>query len=258
MAANPPTNPYCKTTLIVVPLNLLEQWVDELRSKSTLDYDILMYHKSNGKLPTDPEEIKRYDVVVTTYDKLVSEWPDPDAEIKALSKGEPSPRKQEAGPLTKINWYRIVLDEAHIIRNPKSKRSLATYSLDAIHRWCLTGTPICNRLLDIFAHLRFLRQRPYNQIQEFRKHIIKTENHQAALAGQRAQALLKTCLLRRNKASTIDGKPLLILPKKHIQHVVLQFCKEEREIYDALERRMQVTFNRYLKAGRVFKVRRTC
>ena len=72
-------------------------------------------------------------------------------------------------------------------------------------------------------------------------------------AMKKLQALLKAILLRRNKTSLIDGKPIISLPPKveEIQHVV--FSEDEQAFYSALESKTQLQFNRYMRAGTVGK-----
>jgi DNA repair protein RAD16 len=58
--------------------------------------------------------------------------------------------------LTNVNWGRVVLDEAHRIRNRKTRRFKSIVGLNADFRWCLTGTAIQNRLSDLFSLVLFL------------------------------------------------------------------------------------------------------
>ncbi len=51
-------------------------------------------------------------------------------------------RKILEKPLFNKKWFRIILDEAHLIKNPDSATYNAVYNLDAVIRWCVTGTPI--------------------------------------------------------------------------------------------------------------------
>lgn len=62
---------------------------------------------------------------------------------------------EDSGGLYSVHWFRIVLDEAHTIKSPKSQISLAAADLAADSRWCLTGTPIQVILLLIFSLLAF-------------------------------------------------------------------------------------------------------
>lgn len=56
--------------------------------------------------------------------------------------------------LVRVDWERVVLDEAHNIKNPKVQTSLATCQLKARARWAVTGTPIQNNLLDMYSLLK--------------------------------------------------------------------------------------------------------
>lgn len=64
----------------------------------------------------------------------------------------------------RINWQRVILDEAHIVRNHKSLTASAIFKLIAHSRWCLTGTPVHNKDLDLFSLLKFLRCSPFDDI----------------------------------------------------------------------------------------------
>jgi SNF2 family DNA or RNA helicase len=63
----------------------------------------------------------------------------------------------EAGPLFRVQWRRVVLDEAHYIKSPVARVSRACCFLDAQRRWCLSGTPMQNGYDDLYSLVRFLR-----------------------------------------------------------------------------------------------------
>jgi SNF2 family DNA or RNA helicase len=50
------------------------------------------------------------------------------------------------GPLHDIDWFRVVLDESQAIKNNNARTSMACQNLKSVYRWCLTGTPLLNRL----------------------------------------------------------------------------------------------------------------
>jgi SNF2 family DNA or RNA helicase len=83
----------------------------------------------------------------------------------------------------------------------------------------------------------------------------KANSHESDLtrAMSKLQALLKAILLRRTKTSLIDGKPIITLPPKseEIAHVV--FSEDEQAFYDSLEGKLQIQFNKYVRAGTVGK-----
>ena len=65
------------------------------------------------------------------------------------------------GKLFQIGWTRIILDESHQIKNHKSKTSQAVSMLRGGRRWAVTGTPVHNKEIDLFAIIRFLRVQPF-------------------------------------------------------------------------------------------------
>jgi DNA repair protein RAD5 len=65
-------------------------------------------------------------------------------------------------------WARVIVDEAHTIRNRVTRASKACTELLAARRWALTGTPIVNRLSDLYSLLRFLRVEPWGDYSFFK------------------------------------------------------------------------------------------
>ena len=60
-----------------------------------------------------------------------------------------------------VSWGRIILDEAHKIKGRTNSTAKACYALRAVRRWCLTGTPLQNRVSELYALIRFLRVDPF-------------------------------------------------------------------------------------------------
>ncbi|KAF8804469.1 hypothetical protein BYT27DRAFT_7243611 [Phlegmacium glaucopus] len=270
---NQSTDPLCKTTLILAPLALLDQWKMEIETKTNCGLKCLIYH-GNSKTSRKTELLK-HDVVLTTFMTMAREWPDYESEMKKKAKAKKKgddfivsesddedmksshyrakKRKQRAGLLFQIDWYRIVLDEGQNIRNRRTRVSRACIDLRSIYRWCLTGTPIINSLSDVYGYLRFLKVRPWYDWAEFHPHVGLLEKKNPGLAVARLQAIMATFLLRRKKDTELDGRRLIELPEKKIDLIKLEFSEEEREIYKMVEARSQAKFNRYLRAGTVLK-----
>jgi SNF2 family DNA or RNA helicase len=170
-------------------------------------------------------------------------------------------------------WYRIVIDEAHMIKNRNSIQSKASVDLQAKHRLCLTGTPMMNSIDELYPLLRFLRVSRYNDWKLFSHEIGKVSEVTPAphsttnrpetdtckqpakdkhpdtrkKAMNRVQIVLKAVMLRRQKTSEVDGKPILNLPPKHIEMDNVDFSDDEFALYKALETKSQIQFNKYLK-----------
>ncbi|KAL4073393.1 SNF2 family N-terminal domain-containing protein [Scleroderma citrinum] len=276
MVINASNNSMCKTNLIVAPMALLDQWKLEIETK-TNNLKCLIYHGKQAHMhhgPSKPKqktELMKYDVVLTTYHTLALEWPDLEAEEVARRKirkrkrsdlfvvSDPEDdrrakrKKRELGLLFQIRWYRIIIDEAQNIRNRRTRISRSVTDLEATYRWCLTGTPIVNGLVDAYPLFRFIRLRPWYDWDDFNSHISRIEKKNPSLASTRLQAIFKMILLRRKKDSLLDGKRLIELPLKTVTLKKLAFSQEEREIYQMVEARSQAKFNRFLRTGTVLK-----
>lgn len=212
-------------TLIVTPLALIHQWVDEIKNKT--EYGKLRVLKHHGPNRTkNPAVFKRYDVVVTTYQVVSSDSPsdkkkksnsskkamtldgfivpdEDDNEDDGYDRSVPSrwqQLKKGYGPLFQVKWHRIVLDEAQQIKNRQTKSSISCSELSSVKRWCLTGTPIQNNVDELYSLLRFLKIQPLSDYPTFKKNIsIPIQNGQGNIAMERLKAVLRAVMLRRTK-----------------------------------------------------------
>ncbi|KAJ7468732.1 SNF2 family DNA-dependent ATPase [Mycena latifolia] len=249
MVMNPPAeDEEARTTLIVVPAALLQQWKDEIETKTNDMFSVRLHH-GKDKLKK-PREVKDYDVVITTYQTLSIDFHIP-KDVDTTE--EAAWLAKHGGVLARSRFYRAVTDEAQYIRNRSTKASISLAHVRAKYRWMLTGTPVTNTLADIYGLLRFGRFRPWNDWNAFNEHVAKVQLEDAPLAGSRAQVILKPLLLRRTKNSTLEGKPILTLPRKDIEIVKLKFSDEEREVYDSFEKRTKIRLNRFIRNGTLVK-----
>lgn len=165
-------------TLIICPLSLTNIWIDELNlvneNLRRRNIKILYYHGSNRN-PDMLEE--KWDYVITTY--------------AIVSHGEFRMQK----------WGRIILDEAHTIRNglrksaPKCAIEIFGLVKKSVKRWCITGTPFNNRIKDIASLCRFIDQEPYNDVQWWKNN----ENIEDAISVWN-----KKLVIRRTKDSLLS------------------------------------------------------
>ncbi|KAH7164838.1 SNF2 family N-terminal domain-containing protein [Fusarium sp. MPI-SDFR-AT-0072] len=206
---------FSRSTLVVVSAALLvDEWMNEVKKHLQRGLKVVKYHGENR--PKTLEElavIEDSDIVVTTYHTLTAEY--------LTGKGKNS-------PLYKLGWYRIVLDEAHIIRRPSTKFFQACEYLHANSRWCLSGTPIQNKLADIGSLFRFIRAEPFDKASEFRKWIetpFDNSYDDPELVRDRLVILLEALCLRRTRE-------VLNLPKtrQFVRH--LEFSPQERNQYE--------------------------
>lgn len=123
---------------------------------------------------------------------------------------------------------------------------MACQRLEAEYKWCLSGTPIINSLKDIYPVFSFIGHPKAGNPDGFRS-LIDSDN--AIRNGQRVQAVLRTCSMRRTKNDTLMGKPLIQLPKKRERLVELDFTPDERALYSSVEANSKAAINRALRRG---------
>ncbi|MQL73028.1 hypothetical protein Taro_005364, partial [Colocasia esculenta] len=223
--------------LIICPMTLLGQWKAEIETHAQLGSLSIFVHYGQSR-PKDAKLLARYDVVLTTYGVLSSEFS--------------AENSEENGGLYSVNWFRIVLDEAHTIKSPKSQISLAAAALTSDRRWCLTGTPIQNNLEDMYSLLRFLRVEPWGNSGLWYKLIQKPYEEGDQRGLKLVQSILKPIMLRRTKFSMDkQGRPILVLPPVNAQVIYCEFSEAEKDFYDALFRRSKVKFDQFVEQGRV-------
>jgi SNF2 family DNA or RNA helicase len=231
-------------TLIVAPLALIHQWKREIETKSAQKLRVYIHH--GAKRLQLKEQIRQFDVVLTTYNIVSLESPQPDRE----QDGEIIPGFG-GGVLFKANFQRVILDESQLIKNHRTTASLACSQLLAIIRFSLSGTPIQNSIDDIFSQFRFLRVPIWGEWEIFYEEIsrvIRKENlKECKNAIHKVQAVLRGILLRRTK-DTIgsDGKPILSLPEKFILEEKVTLSPIEKAFYDAIEGKASTEFDRLL------------
>jgi hypothetical protein len=60
-----------------------------------------------------------------------------------------------------LSWFRIILDEAHYIKTRSTSTAKAVFALTSLNKWCLSGTPLQNRVGELYSLVRFLRMDPH-------------------------------------------------------------------------------------------------
>ncbi|CAI7661739.1 unnamed protein product [Penicillium crustosum] len=258
--------PAPNTTLVVAPTSLISQWESEALKAGTLR--VLVYYGSDkavnlrelcceSKYATAPQ------VIVTSYGVVLSEF----RQLALQSALGPSAN----GGLFSVEFFRVILDEAHVIKNRRSKSARSCYELKAAHRWALTGTPIVNRLEDLFSLVRFLKVEPWSNFSFWKTFItVPFESKEYVRALNVVQSVLEPLVLRRTKSmKTPEGEPLVPLPKKTVTIEEVELTKQEREIYDCIYTRAKRTYNDNVVAGtllqsystifaQILRLRQTC
>jgi DNA repair protein RAD5 len=240
------------TTLVVAPMSLLAQWQSEAENASKEGTMKSMVYYGSDKtanlqaLCCEANAAAAPNVIITSYGVVLSEF------NQVAAKGGD---RASYGGLFSLNYFRVILDEAHHIKNRQSKTAKACYEIDAEHRWVLTGTPIVNRLEDLFSLVRFLRVEPWSNFSFWKTFItMPFESKDFMRALDVVQTVLEPLVLRRTKdMKTPSGEALVPLPPKSVDIVDIELSKPEREVYDHIFTRAKRTFAANVEAGTVLK-----
>ncbi|NXY02743.1 TTF2 factor, partial [Pteruthius melanotis] len=231
-------------TLVICPASLIHHWKKEIERRVAFGkLRVYLYHGPNRD--KHAEGLSGYDVVVTTYSLLSKEVPTSKEEGEAAAQDhDVGSGSSPCSPLLRIAWARIILDEAHNIKNPRVQTSIAVCKLRANARWAVTGTPIQNNLLDMYSLLRFLRCSPFDEYKVWKYQV----DNNTRKGGERLSLLTRSLLLQRTKDQLDSaGKPLVSLPQRRTQVHQLKLTAEEQSVYNVLFARSRSTLQSYLK-----------
>ncbi|KAH7110084.1 SNF2 family N-terminal domain-containing protein [Dendryphion nanum] len=211
-----------RATLIICPAALLiDNWLEEVSRH--VAPGVLTCSKYHGSFKATQRELLESDMVFTTYATLLA-----DASRDSVIHG--------------IDWYRVVLDEAHSIRQQQTKQFRAVVALSAKYRWCLTGTPIQNTLQDLGALIRFLRIPELHQSSDFSRHIVGPIEKGSAHGLQRLRDLLQCICIRRTKELLDVSEPESIVD-------CIQLTEEERDRYCRIGEAHRMEMDQAISSG---------
>ena len=193
-------------SLVVCPASVMLNWANELnRFAPSLEVKILNESSDRDALL---DNVKAYDVVLTTYGLLV--------------------REEEA--LTKLQWNIVCLDEAHTIKNRGTKMSSSAMKLKSESRVILTGTPIQNYLSELWNLFQFLNPGLLGTFDSFmNKYILPIERDGVEERRSQLKRMITPFMLRRTKAEVIEELP----EKTEITHDI-QLTDAEITAYETL------------------------
>ncbi|GAA5920023.1 hypothetical protein JCM1841_000383 [Sporobolomyces salmonicolor] len=264
------------STLVLAPTVAIIQWKNEIE-KFTTGFKVLVFHGQNRL--SNAKEMEKYDVVLTSYAVLESSFR---RENKGFSrKGK---MLKEDSILHKVKWHRVILDEAHNIKDRQSNTAKAAYALRAHFRWCLTGTPLQNRVGELYSLIRFVGCDPFafyfckrcdckslhwlctkgpctecghsamQHVCYWNHEVLKPIQFGGATSGEGERAfrkmslLLQRLMLRRTKVERADD---LGLPPRIVNVRRDYFTEEEEELYQSLFKDVKRKFNTYAHEGTV-------
>ncbi|MCC7440312.1 MAG: DEAD/DEAH box helicase [Bdellovibrionales bacterium] len=191
-------------TLVVAPTSVLASWADQIR-RFRPRTTVALFHGASRSLP----EIGANDeiFVVTSH---------------ALA-------RLELGALSSREWDTLILDEAQAIKNPESQTSQAVFRLPGKFKIALSGTPVENRLEDLWSVFRFAVPGLLGELPEFRERVVKPISGGDSSAAKRLRSRIKPLLLRRTKREVAKD-----LPARTETLLPVELGAPERQAYDTL------------------------
>ncbi|POW22026.1 hypothetical protein PSHT_01711, partial [Puccinia striiformis] len=254
-----------KQTLVIAPTVAIMQWRNEIE-KFAKDLTVNVWH--GGNRSSAQQEMEDFDVVLTSFAVLESTFRRQHSGFRR--KGQVI---KEPSLLHMIKWHRVILDEAHNIKDRSST-----------FRWCLSGTPLQNRVGELYSLIRFLGADPFSYyfcklcdckslhwsfsdrrsckhspmqhicfwnneilkpVQKYGASVVGSHGH---TAFNKLKVLLDRMMLRRTKLERADD---LGLPPRAVLVRRDYFTEEEEELYSSLYSDVTRKFSTYADAGTV-------
>ncbi|MGH9333162.1 MAG: DEAD/DEAH box helicase, partial [Vicinamibacteria bacterium] len=187
-------------SLVAAPTSVLRNWMHEA-SRFRPDLALCLYHGRERKL--DPEA----DVTIVSHVVL----------------------RLDRELLARVPWDAVVIDEAQAVRNPDTQLARAACALDARFRLSLTGTPIENRLVDLWSQFRFLNPGFLGTLSSFEERYVRPIERGERAPLERLQERIRPFFLRRLKREVAPE-----LPPRTDSTLYAELGESERELYDAL------------------------
>ncbi len=201
-------------TLLVVPMSVIGNWVKETE-RFAPELDVLVHHgpeRLQGQAFV--EEASRHDLVLTTYALI----------------------NRDREMFEAVQWGRMVLDEAQFVKNPQAKQSQAVRSIPAPRRIALTGTPVENRLSELWSIMDFLNPGYLGPAGNFRrKFSVPIERHRDRTKMEKLRGLVRPFILRRVKT---DPTVVADLPEKLESREWCPLTSEQAALYESCVKRM--------------------
>ncbi|NLD76585.1 MAG: DEAD/DEAH box helicase [Acidimicrobiales bacterium] len=197
--------PDAPPTLVVCPVSVLGNWAREA-ARFAPSVPVLRYHGADRTLDHVPPGA----LVLTTYAMV----------------------RRDAEKLATVGWGLVAADEAQAVKNPVSRTARALRKVPAQARFALTGTPVENRLVDLWALLDWTTPGLLGSLDHFRREIaVPVERHRSDEATQALSRLVRPFLLRRRKS---DPEIAPDLPPKTETDNVVPLTLEQRTLYQAM------------------------
>lgn len=197
---------FVQASLIVVPLSLIFNWQQELTKFAP---SLFVYTHTGLYRSQSASVFHLYDIVLTTYGMV----------------------RNDIEMFKKYNFNYVILDESQNIRNPLSKAYRSVRSLQSQYRLALTGTPIENSLVDLWAQVNFLNPGLLGGLKQFKKsYVIPIEKQNNGLIRTKLKNVLSPFFMRRTKDEVAPELPTLT----EVIHYT-DMTEDQRSFYESIK-----------------------
>ena len=201
-------------TLLICPMSVVGNWEKEVERFGP-SLKVMVHHGADRLSGTAfVREVKKHDLVISTYALVHRD--------ERLFSG--------------VKWERVTLDEAQNIKNPAAKQTQAIKKLNTNHRVALTGTPVENRLSELWSIIDFLNPGYLRSASDFRtSFVIPIEKYRNPARAETLKRLIQPFVLRRLKT---DSTIINDLPEKMEMKVFCNLTQEQATLYQAVVKEM--------------------
>ena len=186
-----------KKTLIITPTSVLYNWKDEFE-RFAPNVRVGLVHGTKAQRDRMLSEIKKYDVLITTYGTL----------------------KNDENEYEKLQFDYCIIDEGQNIKNPTSKTTLSVKKINSKCNFALTGTPIENNLMELWSIFDFVMPGFLFTKERFKGKFIQNKN------TEELKSLITPFILRRVKEDVLDE-----LPEKIEKKYLVDMTTKQKSIY---------------------------
>lgn len=261
--------------LVVAPTVALMQWKSEIETHTNNILKVGLFHGASRA--KNLKELEEFDVILTSYAVVESSY-----RKERYGFTKKAKKVKEKSILHQKRFYRVILDEAHNIKDRTSSTAKACDILNCEKRWCLSGTPLQNRIGELYSLIRFLDISPFCEyfctkcpcrskewnfpdyrvcadcghapmvhLNFFNHFMLKNiQKYGLQFEGEesfhRIQLLLRQIMIRRTKVERADD---LGLPPKIVEIRRDFFNPEEKDLYQSLYTNSKRQFDDYVSEG---------
>jgi superfamily II DNA or RNA helicase len=197
-----------KPNLLIVPMSVVSNWLRETNRFAPKLRPLVHHGAERLSGAAFAKAAVDHDLVITTY---------------ALA-------HRDTAHLQLVDWGRVVLDEAQNVKNPQSKQALAIRAFKADRRIALTGTPVENRLQELWSIIDFCNPGYLGKLPEFRRRFaIPIERYRKQDLAAKLRGMVRPFVLRRLKT---DPTVIADLPDKIEAKEYVQLTSEQAKLYE--------------------------